>query len=118
MPKRKRILLVLSLFLVCCGMFAVYLGVPGVLPAKRAIPSRSGVVQIHSVVARYKYGQYEFTDVAMLNGREIWAVGYDGRDPEKMYYSKDAGNSWEPRAVKTGQWTLNAITFADEQNGW
>lgn len=67
------------------------------------------------VATRYEYG---FSDIAVLDNGDLWGVGYDGKEPKQIYYSKDVGKSWKANSVPTENFTLTAITFADRQHGW
>jgi photosystem II stability/assembly factor-like uncharacterized protein len=57
-------------------------------------------------------------DLAILNNGHIWAVGYNGKDPNEMYYSKDGGRSWIPMSVDSRGMILKALYFLDNQHGW
>src|SRR2546423_1077665 len=72
-------------------------------------------LQLTVGVSRNEYG---FSDVAFLGGNKVWAVGYDGHDPQRMYYSEDAGLNWKAKAILTGGFTLTGITFVTAQEGW
>jgi photosystem II stability/assembly factor-like uncharacterized protein len=63
-------------------------------------------------------GDTEINDLAILDSGHIWAVGYNGKDPNKMYYSKDDGHSWISKSVSSRGMILNALYFLDNQHGW
>jgi photosystem II stability/assembly factor-like uncharacterized protein len=75
-------------------------------------------IQITPVAETYQYGRFSFSDAAILDGGIIWVVGYDGHDPERIYYSKDGGRNWENRKAPTEGWSPDVISFADQKNGW
>lgn len=74
--------------------------------------------RITPVADSYQYGRFSFTDAAILGDGEVWAVGYDGHDPERAYFSKDGGNNWEVRKIPTAGWNVQAINFVNQKNGW
>jgi photosystem II stability/assembly factor-like uncharacterized protein len=57
-------------------------------------------------------------DLAILENNHIWAVGYDGKDPNKMYYSTDGGRIWSLKSVDSKGMILKALYFLDNQHGW
>jgi len=75
-------------------------------------------VRLATVASRYEYGKYGFSDIAVLDNGVVWAVGYDGQDPQRIRYSIDGGNTWEVKPVQTDGFDLKAISFPDAKNGW
>lgn len=75
-------------------------------------------IRITPVAKAYQYGRFSFFDAAILDNGIIWVVGHDGQDPQRIYYSKDGGENWEIRKAPTEGWPLEAISFADQKNGW
>lgn len=61
--------------------------------------------------------KYGFFDTAILENGKVWAVGYDGHDPRRIYYSNDQGRNWGfktfPEFIM-----LHRLQFIDNQNGW
>ncbi len=81
----------------------------------RESTSRQETLQLKVGVSRNEYG---FRDVAFLSGNKVWAVGYDGHDPQRIYFSEDAGLNWKAKAVTTDGFTLTSVTFVTAQEGW
>jgi photosystem II stability/assembly factor-like uncharacterized protein len=63
-------------------------------------------------------GDTTINDLAILDSGHIWAVGYNDKDPNKMYYSKDGGHSWISKSVNSRGMILKALYFLDNQHGW
>lgn len=57
-------------------------------------------------------------DLVILENNHIWAIGYNGKDPNKIYYSTDGGHSWTPKPINSKGMILNALYFLDNQHGW
>jgi photosystem II stability/assembly factor-like uncharacterized protein len=57
-------------------------------------------------------------DLAVLENGHIWAVGYNGKDPNEMYYSKNSGRDWISKSVNSKGMILKALYFLDNQRGW
>lgn len=72
-------------------------------------------LQLTTVASRNEYG---FRDLAFVDGNKVWAVGYDGHNPQRMYYSEDAGLNWKAKTILTGGFTLTSVTFITAQEGW
>lgn len=87
-------------------------------PQAQSVEEQQTKISLVTIAPRFEYGRFGFSDIAILNGDEIWAVGYDGQDPQRMWYSGNGGNSWEVKPAPTGGFTLHNIFFADQQNGW
>jgi len=82
------------------------------------VPVQQEQFIIEPVVSRHEYGQYDFSDIAILQSGELWAVGYDGQDPRRMWNSTDGGRHWQRISIQSKGFVLHAIDFADSQNGW
>ena len=100
--------LCLIIVLLCCSC---YKSSPDVV---------AGIAQHH----RIRFEEIAFpkdtgiNDLAILENGHICAVGYNGKDPNKMYYSTDGGRSWIPKYVNSKGMILNALYFLDNQHGW
>ncbi|MFN7947010.1 MAG: YCF48-related protein [Blastocatellia bacterium] len=70
------------------------------------------------VAPAYTYGGIDFLDLVWIDDQTLWAIGYNGADPRLMWYSQDAGSSWQVREAPTGGFTLSSISFADSLHGW
>lgn len=79
---------------------------------------RAERVNLAPVAPRHEYGRYGFSDVAITDRGRVFAVGYDGHDPRKVYDSLDGGITWEGKLIETNWFTMHAITFVDNQDGW
>ena len=79
---------------------------------------RREVIEIVSSVPLTQTGKYDLRDVALLDNGEFWGVGYDGKNVDRIYLSKDRGATWEPVEVPGNGSTMRAIMFSDGQNGW
>lgn len=77
-----------------------------------------GVIKVVSSVPRTQTGKYGLSDVALLDNGEYWGVGYDGKTVNRLYLSRDKGETWEPIEVSGNGFTMRAITFSDAQHGW
>lgn len=75
-------------------------------------------IEITSIANRGETSKYDLSDVALLDKQEAWAVGYDGKNPERVYHSNDCGENWNPIGVSGNNSTLKAISFSDTQHGW
>lgn len=75
-------------------------------------------IEVVSSIPRTQTGKYGFSDVALLDNGEFWAVGYDGKHVDRLYLSRDRGEMWEPFEVSGNGFTMRAITFSDAQHGW
>ena len=63
--------------------------------------------------------EVRFNDVAILDNTRAWAIGWDGRDPGRVWYSGDGGRSWEVRTwPQQGYFYDRSIYFIDQQQGW
>ncbi len=83
-------------------------------PIQRVQSTRQPAVEI---IALGKIG-FALGDVAILNSGRIWAVGYDGHDPRRFFYSGDWGRTWEIKPVNSSGFLLEDIAFADAEHGW
>src|SRR5262245_26405021 len=72
--------------------------------------SESQNVRVQPVAQIYQYNQHDILDIACLDDGTLWAVGYDGHDPRKIFSSTTGGKTWEARPVKTDGFVLNAIS--------
>lgn len=79
---------------------------------------RAERVKLAPVAARYEYGRYGFSDIAIADRSRVFAVGYDGHDPRKIYDSLDGGITWEGKPIETNGFTMHAMTFVADQDGW
>ena len=79
---------------------------------------RREVLELVSSVPRIQPGKYALGDIAMLDNGDFWAVGYDWENVNRIYLSKDKGQTWKPVQVPAKDYTLQAITFSDAQHGW
>jgi len=79
---------------------------------------RGMMLEVVSSVPRTETGKYGLSDVALLDNGEFWAVGYDGKNVDRIYLSKDRGATWEPVEVSGNGFTMHAITFSDAHHGW
>jgi photosystem II stability/assembly factor-like uncharacterized protein len=84
----------------------------------RQAQSTKKSIELIPVAKRNEYGKYGFSDVAILESGEIWAVGYDEQDPRRMWHSADGGNTWLRVPINSPGFTINAIEFVDSQHGW
>jgi len=75
-------------------------------------------IDLIPVAKRYEYGRYDFTDVAILESGEMWAVGYDGQDPRRMWHSTDGGITWLRVPISSTGFIINSIDFVGSQHGW
>jgi photosystem II stability/assembly factor-like uncharacterized protein len=75
-------------------------------------------IEIVSSVPRSETGKYDLGDVALLENGDAWAVGYDGKHVDRLYFSNDKGKTWNPVDVPGTGFTMHAITFSDAQHGW
>lgn len=75
-------------------------------------------IELIPVAKRNEYGRYGFSDVAILESGEMWAVGYDGQDPRRMWRSTDGGDTWLRVSINSPGFILKAIDFVDSQHGW
>lgn len=75
-------------------------------------------VRLTPITSRYEYGSHSFMGVAILNDGEMWAAGYDGQNPERMWHSADGGLHWERRSVPTGGYILHDVDFVNNWHGW
>src|SRR5215510_13115358 len=66
-------------------------------------------IELIPVAKRNEYGRYDLSDVAILESGEMWAVGYDGQDPRRMWHSTDGGNTWLRVLINSQGFILNAI---------
>lgn len=66
----------------------------------------------------YEYGRHSFADLAILDDGEMWAVGYDGHEPQGIRHTTDGGRTWEIKSVETKGFNLQALSFPDARNGW
>lgn len=83
----------------------------------RLEPPQSRLI-LTRVAPTYEYNRFGFSDVAVLENGEAWAVGYDGADPKRMFHSKDGGSSWKIVTHPYAAFTLNAVDFVDNLHGW
>ncbi len=79
---------------------------------------RGVMLEVVSSVPRTQTGKYGLSDVALLDNGEFWGVGYDGKNVDRLYVSRDRGETWEPVEVSANGFTMRAITFLDSQHGW
>ncbi len=75
-------------------------------------------LEITSQIPRGVEGKYDLMDVALLDEKKAWAVGYDGQHVNRVYYSTDTGATWQPIEVLGRDFTFHAISFVDSQHGW
>ena len=75
-------------------------------------------LEVVSSLPRTQTGKYGLSDVAVLDNDDFWGVGYDGKNVDRIYLSKDTGATWEPVEVPGNGFTMHAITFSDAQHGW
>src|SRR4051812_7782194 len=40
-------------------------------------------------------GGFGFFDTAIFENGRAWAVGYDGHDPKRLYFSNNYGKNWQ-----------------------
>jgi len=82
------------------------------------VETRQAKISLRAIAPAYEYGRFSFMDISLLKSGEVWAVGYDGQDPQRMWHSADGGDTWEVKPAPTGGFTLHKIFFADQQHGW
>ena len=75
-------------------------------------------LKVVSSLPRTQTGKYGLSDVAVLDNGAFWGVGYDGKNVDRIYLSKDTGATLEPVEVPGNGFTMHAITFSDSQHGW
>ena len=75
-------------------------------------------IQVVAETPRYEYGKYSFDDIAVLATGEMWGVGYDGNDPNRIYHSSDSGRHWETISIPGSGFSLKALSFPDGLHGW
>ena len=75
-------------------------------------------IEIVSAVARDESGKYNLGDIALLDNGDAWAVGYDGKHIQRVYYSTDRGRTWDAVDTPSNGFTLKALSFSDSQHGW
>jgi len=76
-------------------------------------------LRIISSIPSHRNGIYDLGDIALVDERKAWAVGYDGVHPERLYHSTDGGQTWKPVEVPGNEWiTFKALSFVDLQHGW
>ncbi len=85
---------------------------------KQAARESHNPIGVVAVTPRYEYGKYSFDDVAVLESGEIWGVGYDGKDPNRVYHSTDSGKHWETISIPGTGFSLKALSFPDGLHGW
>lgn len=57
-------------------------------------------------------------DLAILENDHLWAIGYNGKDTDKIYYSTNGGRSWISKSINSKGMILNGLYFLDNQHGW
>lgn len=87
-------------------------------PASAPTNSQAALVELLPVASRNEYGVHGFSDIAILDHGEMWAVGYDGQDPRRMWRSLDGGESWQRVPIRSSGFTLHSITFSDSRHGF
>jgi photosystem II stability/assembly factor-like uncharacterized protein len=75
-------------------------------------------IEIVTVASRGEAGKYDISDIALMASGEAWAVGYDGKHIQRVYHSKDCGDSWSSINILGNDYTLKGISFSDSQHGW
>jgi photosystem II stability/assembly factor-like uncharacterized protein len=112
--------LISLLFAVCGASIAAFaLASHFATPAMRGgAPNAARQHEPLQLVPVGKNRDYGFHDIALLGGGIAWAIGYDGRDSNKIYRSEDGGRRWEAKAVNTGGFSLESITFVQARYGW
>lgn len=78
----------------------------------------SSELQVISSIPRDQTGAYDLGDLALLDGSQAWAVGYDGKHTDRIYKSDDGGITWLAVDIPGTGFTLKALAFADAQHGW
>lgn len=79
---------------------------------------RRHAIEVVSSVQRSETGKYDLGDVALLDNGDAWAVGYDAKHVDRLYFSSDRGKTWNAVEVPGNEFTMHAITFSDSQHGW
>ena len=106
------------LITICVGFGSAHFLLKRTERNKQAQSESHNPIGVVSVTPRYEYGKYSFDDVAVLERGEIWGVGYDGKDPNRIYHSTDSGNHWETISIPGSGFSLKALSFPDGQHGW
>src|SRR5438046_327626 len=106
------------LLTICVGLGSAHFLLKRTEGNKQAQSDSHNPIGVVSVTPRYEYGKYSFDDVAVLERGEIWGVGYDGKDPNRIYHSTDSGNHWDTISIPGSGFSLKALSFPDGQHGW
>jgi photosystem II stability/assembly factor-like uncharacterized protein len=114
-----RITKVIVLLLVVGGVSLAARQVVQKMRASKAAPAAvNPQIEVVSATSRHETGRYDLGDIALLNNGEAWAVGYDGEHTDRVFYSKDSGNTWQAVDVPGTGFPFKALTFTDRQHGW
>lgn len=90
-------------------------------PPATAIPGTTIQTQFVELTPVLSSGQdlrHAFRDVAIIDNARMWAVGYDGHDPRRLWRSVDGGESWQIVPIRSTGFTLSAIDFPDDLHGF
>lgn len=80
------------------------------MPPQQSQPTKKSI-ELIPVAKRHEYGRYDFSDVAILESGEMWAVGYDRQDPRRTWHSTDGGDTWLRVPINSPGFTLKAKTL-------
>jgi photosystem II stability/assembly factor-like uncharacterized protein len=117
MPRIKRIMLLSVAGLALLGTSSYLIAFKATGSGSHDTADKAVAVHLVPVDLPGAIRGYGFFDVALADG-EMWAVGYNGRDPKLVYHSRDYGTTWETISVPSPGFTLKRISFPDVQNGW
>lgn len=59
-----------------------------------------------------------YYDIAILESQKLVAVGYDGQNPRKIFYSLDGGSSWAFQILPMDKSILSKVIFLNSSYGW
>jgi photosystem II stability/assembly factor-like uncharacterized protein len=83
-----------------------------------SVPGHLAGVRLIPFTLPHEYDGYGFSSVALMDGGDIWAVGYNGHDPRRICHYKNDQDEWEVVTIPSPGFVLQDISFPDPQNGW